>query len=431
MGLKNLVDQTCWDLLYNALRYRAEITEVEIFLRFLQEFYDQNDLLFFLYVRAVVARTLHISFKRRWAKGEGAGPPKVLWMSYREATLVSKAVFGSNDEQMHRSFLHIISSQIVGQKKSESKDSRRIEIAQFLHLAIVAYHQSQSSDVNVVTETPLPRANGGDVQYDYPQDSPYLDLQDYYNVPEDAELAEGLEMDNDRTAILSSAETTPTSAPVKKKLVPPESGKGRQNKGSDAWVEGEAWGEGGYYDDGVDANQASMSADLSHDQSLSDYLDGTGIENTVWQDPVGDDQYDDAKSHIRGKILRNLLLWDYVIRSPYKFMFGYYVVDDIYATILLDRENEFMAVLMGSLDAVPEETLDGVHEELLQALRAKLGDAIQSHPKAESEDEFDDLVVGILSSDEFVNGMVRSNLRSEKLLSLVIVRLWCKKCIDM
>lgn len=37
VGLKNLVDQTCWDLLYNAQRYRTESLEVEIFLRFLQE----------------------------------------------------------------------------------------------------------------------------------------------------------------------------------------------------------------------------------------------------------------------------------------------------------------------------------------------------------------------------------------------------------
>jgi hypothetical protein len=95
VGLKNLVDQTCWDFLYNAVRYRSEFLEVEIFLRFLQEFYDQDDLLFFLYVRAVVARTLNISFKRRWAKGESAGrPQKTLWMSFREASLVSKAVFG-------------------------------------------------------------------------------------------------------------------------------------------------------------------------------------------------------------------------------------------------------------------------------------------------------------------------------------------------
>jgi len=93
VGLKNLVEQTCWDLLYNAESYRKSFLEVEIFMRFIQEFYDQDDLLFFLYVRAVVAKTLHISFKRRWAKSDGASNKKPLWMSFREILLVSKTVF--------------------------------------------------------------------------------------------------------------------------------------------------------------------------------------------------------------------------------------------------------------------------------------------------------------------------------------------------
>lgn len=51
--LKGLVDQTGWDLLLNVDIYRQEYLEVEIFARFLQEFYDNDDLLFYLYVRSV------------------------------------------------------------------------------------------------------------------------------------------------------------------------------------------------------------------------------------------------------------------------------------------------------------------------------------------------------------------------------------------
>ena len=50
-GLKRLVDQTCIDLLYNINYYRKHYLEYEIFARFLSEFYDHDDLLFFLYVR--------------------------------------------------------------------------------------------------------------------------------------------------------------------------------------------------------------------------------------------------------------------------------------------------------------------------------------------------------------------------------------------
>ena len=145
VGLKNLVEQTCWDLLYNADSYRKDYLEVEIFMRFLQEFYDQDDLLFFLYVRAVVAKTVHISFKRRWAKSESSGQPKTLWMSFREIILVSKTVFSATNESMLRNFLTIVSGQVVGQK-TETNDSRRIEMSQFLHLAVVGYHQAQAID---------------------------------------------------------------------------------------------------------------------------------------------------------------------------------------------------------------------------------------------------------------------------------------------
>ena len=50
-GLKRLVDQISIDLLYNIHCYRKNYLEYEIFARFLSEFYDHDDLLFFLYVR--------------------------------------------------------------------------------------------------------------------------------------------------------------------------------------------------------------------------------------------------------------------------------------------------------------------------------------------------------------------------------------------
>lgn len=48
LGLKALVDQTCWDMLGTIAQLRSQHLEVEIFARFLQELYDHDDLLFFL-----------------------------------------------------------------------------------------------------------------------------------------------------------------------------------------------------------------------------------------------------------------------------------------------------------------------------------------------------------------------------------------------
>ncbi len=154
--IKTIVDQNCWDLLYNTHVYRQDYLEVEMFARFLQEFYDNDDLLFYLYVRSVIAKVLNISFRSRWGKSDTSSSssananashassrqPKGLWMSHRECVQVARIVFGVNNEVMWRRFLSIIAPQMVGQR-SESSDSRRIDLTQFLHLAVVGYHQTQ------------------------------------------------------------------------------------------------------------------------------------------------------------------------------------------------------------------------------------------------------------------------------------------------
>ena len=169
VGLRTLVDQTCWDLLYNSHIYRRDYLEVEMFCRFLQEFYDHDDLLFFLYVRSVVAKQLHVSFKTRWAKSDGPGrQPKSLWLSFRECVSVARVVFGEANESMSHDFLAIVTPQMVGQKADASggTDTRRIDITQFLHLAVVGYHQTRPPEEDGHGNTyplpsPLPGGTGG------------------------------------------------------------------------------------------------------------------------------------------------------------------------------------------------------------------------------------------------------------------------------
>jgi hypothetical protein len=148
MGLKKVVDQNCWDLLLNLDKYRGDYLEVELFARFMQEFYDHDVLLFFLYVRSMVANVLHVNFKARWTRPDQSNPKKnlqSLWMSFRECITVAKIIFGEDNEQMTRDFLALLQPHLVG-AKTEQSDSRRIDITQFLHLAVVGYHQSHPSD---------------------------------------------------------------------------------------------------------------------------------------------------------------------------------------------------------------------------------------------------------------------------------------------
>jgi len=141
VGLRTLTDQHCWDLLYSVHHYRKDYLEVEMFARFLQEFYYPEDLLFFIYVRNTIAKSFHLSFKGRWAKAE-AGPgrqPLPLWMSYKECLHISKILY--DDENKIRDFMKILNSHMVGQK-SDISDTRRLDISMFLHFAVVDYHQT-------------------------------------------------------------------------------------------------------------------------------------------------------------------------------------------------------------------------------------------------------------------------------------------------
>ena len=165
LGLRFIVEQSSWDLLYNVDRLRSDYLEVEIFGRFLQEFYDADDLLFFLYVRSVISSVLHINFRGRWSKLDGPGrqTPQALWMSHRECVQVARIVFGAKNEQLCKEFLHLVTPQYVGQK-SDQGDSRRIDITQFIHLAVVGYHQQ--------TQKEPPRRNVPRFSSSFPPQSP-------------------------------------------------------------------------------------------------------------------------------------------------------------------------------------------------------------------------------------------------------------------
>jgi hypothetical protein len=114
----------------------------------LHEFYDHDDLLFFLYVRSVIAKVLNISFKTRWQKKvAGAAQPTSLWISYREASHIARIVFGTDNDALYRDFMRLIVPQMVGER-TQTTDSRRIDITEYLHLSVVGYHQSQNQDQN-------------------------------------------------------------------------------------------------------------------------------------------------------------------------------------------------------------------------------------------------------------------------------------------
>ena len=151
-GLRNLVEQTCAELVANVELLRADFSEVEVFARFLEESYDADDLLFFLYVRSVLQKALNVSLRNRWntdaSRIQRDGPAQ-LFMRYRECVAVARAVYESETSTMSRNLLALLRQEVHGSRRSGSGsaqgDTRRINIERFLFLAVQCYHDGDAA----------------------------------------------------------------------------------------------------------------------------------------------------------------------------------------------------------------------------------------------------------------------------------------------
>ena len=139
-GLRSLVDRTAHELLRAVADRRGDHLEIQIFARFLEEFYDPDDLLFFLYVRSVIQKESGINFRVRWTEGAGRSPRDALWLSYRACQLVSRTVFMSERDPLYKAFMRTVDEHLIGELTMK-KDTRRIEVATFLQLALKEYHE--------------------------------------------------------------------------------------------------------------------------------------------------------------------------------------------------------------------------------------------------------------------------------------------------
>jgi len=146
-GLRSLVDQHAWDLIYNVHALRKQSLEVEIFARFLEEYYDPDDLLFFLYVHSVVEKELAVNFVNRWTSASRgkARMPDPLYLTFKECQIIGRVVFGDEQHPLYQAFMAMLKGHLTGRKTSR-KDTRKIEVTQFLHVALVEYHETRPAE---------------------------------------------------------------------------------------------------------------------------------------------------------------------------------------------------------------------------------------------------------------------------------------------
>lgn len=152
-GLKPLVERNAHELLRCVEAKRGDHLEVQIFARFLEEYYDADDILFFLYVRSIIMKESGINFRIRWSEGAGRSPRESLWLSYRACQLVSRTVFMSERDPLYVAFMRTVDEHLIGGLTTK-EDTRRIEVATFLQLALQEYHECRP----VAGDAPPPTA---------------------------------------------------------------------------------------------------------------------------------------------------------------------------------------------------------------------------------------------------------------------------------
>ena len=167
-GLPSLVQQQCWDMLFTMHQLRKESQAIETFGRFMDEYYDSDDLLFALYARSTLQKelakeqlaldpkNLSWSFRTHWSSASSAAATR-LEVSGRQAANVARVVFGSEGDPNYRAFMTLLertaglahgASSSSGtlrarQQQQQHPEILPIDVATFLHLALGRYHETR------------------------------------------------------------------------------------------------------------------------------------------------------------------------------------------------------------------------------------------------------------------------------------------------
>ena len=151
-GLKSIVEQTVWDLIYSCddLRENQELCpDIEVFCRFLEQYYDADELLYYCYVRSLTQSVLNANFKTHWADPgkakDGAGysvgmdrKPLELMLNRRECNYIAQTIFIRNrgeeieqEKEMFNDFMQHIDGILDGQGEVDSCNFMRISVERY------------------------------------------------------------------------------------------------------------------------------------------------------------------------------------------------------------------------------------------------------------------------------------------------------------
>jgi len=154
---KNLVDQHALDILNSVEYYKTKFKEIEIFNKFLNEEYDPDDLIFFLFVRSCIEKEMKIMFiekareeiKVQYNENRDDIDTEV-YLNVKNCLKIANTIFGNEEEILLNSFMEKIEKNLISNQK---KGKNLIKASTILEITLEDYHESrklygQTSNMN-------------------------------------------------------------------------------------------------------------------------------------------------------------------------------------------------------------------------------------------------------------------------------------------
>jgi len=152
---KNLVDQHGLDLLISADFYKTQYKEIEIFHKFLNEEFDTDDLIFFLFVRSCIEKEMKMMFieksreEMKTQYNENKEDNEV-YLNVKNCLKIANTIFGNEEEVLLNSFMEKIEKNLI---TSQKKGKNLIRASTILEITLEDYHESrklygQTSNMN-------------------------------------------------------------------------------------------------------------------------------------------------------------------------------------------------------------------------------------------------------------------------------------------
>ena len=152
---KSIIDRHALDLLISVDYYRNYNKDVSIFAKFLDETYDLDDLIFFLFVRSCIEKEMKIMFiekvkediklkfnENKYEENEIYLNNKICLKSnknYKIKYLVASTIFGSEEEFILNSFQEKINKNMISTKQG----TYMIQASMVLSITLQDYHESR------------------------------------------------------------------------------------------------------------------------------------------------------------------------------------------------------------------------------------------------------------------------------------------------